>query len=293
MIKTIRWQARWCAAAGMILVVQMLQAQTITLDAELQSRCQEILRGGLKSEEFWPSMHAAEGLSKNGFAPEVVKHLEPKLEPEKDAQHRCGLARELIRAGDTSKVSILVEVLASSDSYGHVHACESLYKVFQIGDPKLLRQAMASKDKPLLAIMAAAALSRTGDTAALSSLRDYVRHDDALVARTAAWVLGRVGNRQDIPELQLSGRRFMDPLTKAYFEHSIAALGDPNAVVALVANLKHADPAVRTYACEFAPDARAALGRDRLVELLDDPLLDIRIRAADALLRLSRPVDKK
>jgi sialidase-1 len=61
----------------------------------------------------------------------------------------------------------------------------------------------------------------------------------------------------------------------------------------LVANLSHADPAVRTYACEFAPDARAVLARDRLIDLLDDSTLDVRIRAADALLRLSRPVDKE
>jgi sialidase-1 len=152
---------------------------------------------------------------------------------------------------------------------------------------------MKAKDKPLLVIMAAAALARGGEPEAFALLRDYVRHQDAMVARTAAWVLGRVGNAQDIPELRLSSRRFEDPLTVAYFEHAMAALGDANAVVALVANLRHSDPAVRTYACEFAPDARALLARDRLIELLDDSVQDIRIRAADALLRLSRPVDKE
>jgi sialidase-1 len=271
-----------------------LRGQTpIDLDNEVRRKCVAILRGGLLSDEFWPSMHAAEGLSVNGMGAEVVKVLEPKLPQESDDQRRCGLARELVRAGDLSKTKVLVEVLASKDPYGHVHACESLYKVFQVGDADALRRAMTQKEQPLLAIMAAAALARADEKPPLGVLRDYVRHEDAMIARTAAWVLARVGSAQDIPELRLSRQRFSDPLTLAYFEHAMAALGDSNAVVALVANLSHADPAVRTYACEFAPDAQAALGRDRLIELLNDSNLDIRIRAADALLRLSRPMDKQ
>jgi sialidase-1 len=283
----------WLGFSLLFVLTRGVMAQvTIELDDEVRAKCLEILRGGLKGNEFWPAMHAAEGLSKNGLGAEVTTYLEPKLPQETDDQRRCGLARELVRAGDTSKTKIMVDILAGKDPHGHVHACESLYKVFQTGDAALLRQAMEKKDKPLLAIMAAAALARSGDAGALMVLRDYVRHEDAMIARTAAWVLARVGNAHDIPELRLSKQRFADPLTLAYFEHALAALGDSNAAVALVANLRHPDPAVRTYACEFAPDARAILARDRLIELLNDSTLDIRIRAADALLRLSRPVDK-
>ena len=261
----------------------------IELDDATRRECLTVLRSGLQSDEFWPAMHAAEGLSQAGLGSEVRSVLEPKLTVEIDAQRRCGLARELVRAGDLTKVKILVEVLTSKDPSGHIHACESLYKVFEIGDETRMRQAMAAKDKPIQAIMAAAALARRGDSSVLKILRDYVRHEEANIARTAAWALARVGSPQDIPELRSGSQRFNDPLTRAYFEHAMAALRDPNSVVALVANLNHPDAAVRTHACEFAADARAVLGRDRLIELLQDSILDVRIRAADALLRLSQP----
>ena len=96
-----------------------------------------ILRAGLQARDeanFWPAMHAAEGLTLAGHGCEVRKALEPWLATETDARRRCGLARELIRAGDLSKVGDLARILTSPDSYGHIHAAESLFKVGEVGD---------------------------------------------------------------------------------------------------------------------------------------------------------------
>ena len=46
---------------------------------------------------------------------------------------------------------------------------------------------------------------------------------------------------------------------------------------------------VRVYAAEFAPEARAVEANGPLVRLLDDPVLDVRVRAAEALLLLAKP----
>ena len=132
------------------------------------------------------------------------------------------------------------------------------------------------------------ALARSGNAEALVLLRKFVRHDDGENAKIAAWVLARVGNSSDLPALREGARKFNEPLTRAYFEHALAALGDQEGLAALVRNLGHADPAVRTYACEFAPEARAISGKTALFKLLDDDVLDIRIRAAQALLQLAQ-----
>src|SRR5262249_54080582 len=124
---------------------------------------------------------------------------------------------------------------------------------------------------------------------ALDVLRKLVRDDDSETARTAAWVIARVGDARDLPALRAGAGRFAEPLTRAYFEHALAALGDGEGRKALVGNLDHADPAVRVYAAEFAPDARALEARQALRTRLDDPVLDVRIRAAHALLQLARP----
>ncbi|MEO6809984.1 MAG: exo-alpha-sialidase [Isosphaeraceae bacterium] len=263
--------------------------KVINLDDATRARCLKVLRDGLASDEFWPSMHAAEGLSNNGQGAEVRALLEPKLPKETDDQHRCGLAREIVRSGDLAAAQVLLDVLASKNPYGHVHACESLFKVNEIGNGALLKHALAKNDSPRLAIMAAAALSRWGNPEALSLLRKYVKDQDGETAKLAAWVLARTGDQGDLPALKAGAERFEEPLTRAYFEHARAVLGDPDGLKTLIKNLSDNDAGVRTSALEFAPEARAVEGQDALIKLLDDPTLDARVRAASALLELAKP----
>jgi len=78
------------------------RTQPQPVDAQLISECMSILRGGLVSEEFWPAMHAAEALTYAGAGSEVIAALTSRLPDEQDDQRRCGLVRELYRAGDHS-----------------------------------------------------------------------------------------------------------------------------------------------------------------------------------------------
>src|SRR5947209_5357834 len=80
------------------------------LTDEVRQRCLRVLRQGLRSEEFWVSIHAAEGLTVAGCDAEVRTALAERLAAEKDDEKRCALARELARAGDRSKVAVLVQV---------------------------------------------------------------------------------------------------------------------------------------------------------------------------------------
>ncbi|WP_288121152.1 HEAT repeat domain-containing protein, partial [Microbacterium sp. 69-7] len=228
-------------------------SEVLDLDPALRDRCLAVLREGLGSSEFWPSMHAAEGLSVAGFGQEARTAIGPKLAVETDAQHRCGLAREIVRSGDLSAVRTLLDELAKPDAYGHAHACESLYKVRQIGDGKLLRTAMETPEPPLRSIMAAAALARCGNPRAFAHIRSAVGRPDETIARTAAWILARVGDATDLPALRAGVGRFQTPLTRAYFEHALAARGDAEGKAALVRNLSNEDPMIRAYAAELAP----------------------------------------
>jgi sialidase-1 len=264
-------------------------ASALSLSGAERAKCLTILREGLASDEFWPAMHAAEGLSRAGLGAEVQKTLQPRVATETDDQRRCGLARELVRAGDLAHTQIMLDILASDDPFGHTHACESLFKVWQLGDGALMRKAMTDSQSPKKMLMAAAALARWGSPAAFELLRKHVRDDDGETARIAAWILARVGDASDVEALRSGAERFSDPLTRAYFEHALASLGDESGRAALIRNLGHEDPSVRVYACEFAPDARVAAAKNGLLRLLDDSVFDIRIRAADALLALSQP----
>ena len=288
---------RWLSALAVaVLAVFLLGLLTIwrpsmriRLDEATRAKAEGVLRDGLRSNEFWPAMHAAEGLTIGGRGGEVREFLEPKLgDPQFDDQERCGLARELVRAGDLEKGNVLYEILTGEDDFGHVHAAESIYKTTGIRDGAALRRAFQSDGSIKLRLMAAGALAKAGDAEAMAFLRKSMESAESETYKIAAWLLGRIGSgEEDIPLLRARLDDAGDPLLRAYLQHSLAALGDKKGLAALRANLSSDDPDIRTYAATFAGDARAISAAPRLMEMLDDPDLDARIRAAQSLLDLA------
>src|SRR5262245_52441963 len=90
------------------------EAATINLDPALRDRCLSVLRVGLKSDEFWPAMHAAEALTLAGQQAEVIGALATRSAS--DDQQQCGLAREAVRAGDRGKIPVLLNILTKPGS---------------------------------------------------------------------------------------------------------------------------------------------------------------------------------
>jgi len=262
---------------------------TLSLDQTTTATCLQVLREGLRGDEFWPSIHAAEALTLGGHGDEVIAYLAPRLPDETDDQHRCGIARELVRAGARGQARVMLEILSGDETYAHVHAAESLFKVIEIGDGTALRRAFAQSENVSLKLMAGGALARCGNPAAMMYLREMLNDDDAEHFRIAAWILGRIGDETDIPRLKQQLPRCPDDLTRVYLEHALAALGDLDGLEALSTNLNSDDPAVRTSAATFAGDARAFDVAGRLQDILNDPHPDARIRAAQSLLWMSRP----
>ncbi len=272
----------------LLLFLPSLAAQAadpaLQLDTATRDRCLAVLRTGLEGDEFWPSIHAAEGLTLGGYGREVRTYLEPKLKIEQDDQRRCGIARELVRAGDRKKAAVLLEILSSEDDHGHVHAAESLFKVNEIGDGHSIRLGLATTENLRLRLMAAAALGRAGSPAAMTVLRETLSDKDPDIARLAAWVLGRIGDDSDVPRLKQRLATCDDKLARAFIEHSLAALGDEAGRQALRNNLTSDDSAVRTYAAVFAGDAGMTDVAPQLKQMLNDPQPDAAIRAAQTLL---------
>jgi sialidase-1 len=261
-----------------------------TSPAATREKALAVLRAGLQAggdADFWPAMHAAEGLTLAGYGREVRKALEPRVATETDARRRCGLARELVRAGDLSKVGDLARILASPDPSGHIHAAESLFKVGEVGDAATER-AFLQEENMKLRLMAAAALGRGGAAKPLAVIRDTLRGSDADGIMLAGWILGQIGSEADIEPIRSRLADAPTPLVRAYLEHALAMLGDADGVAALMQNLDSTDDAIRTAAANMAGEAGGRATVPALVKLLDDPVPDIRIRAAQSLLMLKR-----
>jgi sialidase-1 len=264
-------------------------SQVYSLSPELRQQSVDVLKAGLAGEEFWPSVHAAEGLTLGGHGADVIAAFAKRLPLEKDDQRRCGLARELVRAGQRWHTRVMLDILTGDDPHGHVHAAESLFKVHEIGDGVAMRRAWQTGATPNLRMMSAAALAAAGNPEALDFLRAQLAGEDPEVTRIAAWILGRIGDTSDVVPLKENVATAPTPLSRAFLQHALAALGDAGGLAALTENLRAEDPAVRTYAATFAGDARAVSLAPELEKMLVDEHLDARLRAAQSLLVLARP----
>lgn len=269
-----------------LLMGLSLVAQVGRFPAELRLRAIGELRQGFASDEFWPSMHAAEGLTQAGFGSTVAFVLRSRLPQETDDQRRCGLAREMIRGGDPVPVAVLADVLANPASNGRIHAAESLFKVNRCEHPEILRAAAAGDD-PIFGLMAAAALVRAGERDQLDRIRALLGHADVRPRRTAAWVLGQLGNKQDIPALRALLDRETEPLACAFVRNALARLGDAEVRALVVKDLTSEDAAIRTYAGEALAACGLPADLPALTKTLGDANLDTRLRAAQAIVGIT------
>jgi sialidase-1 len=270
----------------------MITPAVLAEDTALKTRCVTVLKTGLAAHgtAFWPAMHAAEALSQAGLGSEVTKTLTPLQETVTDDQQRCGIARELARAGDLPKTALLWEVLQSPSDHGHVHAAESLFKVGWSPDADLapMQRALAQEQNPRLRMMAAAALTKhTANQDALDFLRKRTAEEtnpDLLFL--FGWGLGQLGAAQDIALIQARLKDLPDPWLRSFLEHALARLGDAEGRQLVMRNLKSDDVRIATYAAETAGAIGLRDARDLLISLLDHSDLDTHIRAAQALLLL-------
>ncbi|MFI4874930.1 MAG: HEAT repeat domain-containing protein [Blastopirellula sp. JB062] len=270
-------------AVSALCIAPVSAEESDILTDSVKQQCMQIWRTGLKSDQFWPSMHAAEALTRAGYGDEVRVALAPKLSTIQDAQHRCGLARELYRAGDETTLGILFEISAAEDEYGHGHACESLFKINQIGDGEQLKKHMADGRNPIKQMLAAAALARQGNQQAATFLRKSLQSEDDNVARIAAWILAVNGAASDLPALRSRVKTIDASKHRIFFWATMATLGDQAARLRLQEALTSEDPAIRVFAAEFCGYANISEAASTLRELLGDDDLDVQIRAAQSL----------
>lgn len=256
-------------------------------DPELRLRAVSLLRKGMASDEFWPSMHAAEALTAAGFGACVIYDLLPRLAAETDDQKRCGLSREIMRAGDLTPLPGMVKILKDPDTSAPVHVCESLFKVHQVGDLAAMRAHLES-EATSEELMAAAALVRAGQATELARIRRYLLPpNEETPRRIAAWILGQVGTREDWPAIRQLAESAEDPLASAFAWNALAKLENEKARERVLANLASDDKTIRTYSAQTLGICGLPTQLPALAKALDDANPDTAIRAAEAIVRIT------
>lgn len=234
----------------------------------LASRCVETLHGVLRSEEFWPSMHAAEALTLAGSGHEVRTVLIGLLKTETDVVRRCGLAREIVRTGDRSVLSILWDAIATGDGRTQTVAAEGLFKVREAGDGSTLRRIVSASDNVVLQLMATGALWTLDAAGSMSFIRQGLAGEDPQGQKIAAWIIAQVGDASDVPLLLQNIDRDLEPLTQAYLFAALACHGGFDGHRRLAGILTSTDPVVRATAAEFLGHSGGSEFFERLISTL-------------------------
>jgi HEAT repeat protein len=264
-------------------------------EATINLRCKEVLLDGLSCEAFWPRMHAAEALTDMGFGEYVSLRLQPMLPETTDPQHRVGLARELVRAGQGDKVSLILAALQDPESSARIHAAETLFKLGLIGDTQTMRSAMQQQDNPGLRAFAAAAIARyePDDQQAKSILHELLNHPEETPRRYAAFTLGLLGDHEAEELLvQNADRPELEPSMQVPYLQALARLGNERGLASLSEQLTSETASVRAHTTVVVGEVRDLSLKQALVGLLNDPEPDVRIRSAHALWMLCGPVDR-
>ena len=261
----------------------------LNLSPERRARCLEVLRDGMTAKPFWPAMHAAEALTEAGCAEEVRESLQKRLDGEREIVKRVGLARELVRAGDRSKLAVLRKVLLRPYSRAQMAAVESLFYIGEVGDLQLLQGALSRRRRPRLQVVAAAALAQGGHRQGMDALRRALTGRESRCRGWAAWGLGRVGAPADLERLRQLATHERNPYVQCRLAGALARHGNADALRTLGAFLESGKPSLVANALVFLREARTPAFRGRVAALLDSSFPDVRIRAAHALLALSGP----
>ncbi len=184
---------------------------------------------------------------------------------------------------DSLAVGPLVSLLADPQPEFRSQAAAALGRIADASAAQALEARLADGDSEVRAA-AALALGRCGAKGSLNKILPLLKDKSRLLRLAAVDALGLLGEPASLPELksQLSDK---DP---AYRRHVIKAIGSLRAgeeVGALLASwLEDGDPYLRGFSAEaLALRPANAAARKKLVALLGDPVLAVRIRAAETL----------
>lgn len=264
--------------------------EAFLLTGNQHTRCLEVLREGLHSDEFWPSIYGAEGLVRDGYAFEVTSLFRDRLKTETDYRKRASYATVLVRAGQRDALVELQDQLLVDDVEAKILAAQGMFRSADVADVSLLEQAMSEGNNGRLRLYAAAALALAKDAKTMGIIRDGLVSSDPASRYVAADIIAVLGAAQDDTAALLENldQTFSD-FERIFVLRALAIFGHEASRQELIGLLNHRDPSIRARAAFVMAEAWVVEQSNRLYTMLDDPDLAVRVRAAQALFILANP----
>ena len=248
----------------------------------------QILREGLHSDEFWPSMYAAEAMIDAGYEFEVTPVLYEKLEKEQEEVYVASIAKTLVRSDKQDGLILLQDIILGNDERAQLAAMKGLFYEGTVADTAIVGTLMRSTGNQELKLYALALLHITENQEHLDEIRAALSTPDPAIRIATADILSYIGSsEQDTTQLESYLSQAASETEQFHMLRSLSMLDHTSSRAYMPQLTKSDDPTVRADASFAIAEAWIVEHVDALYPLLEDPSLSVRVRAAQALLTLN------
>ena len=282
--------AWFCACAFIIGCSQTQQVipPANLLTANTFDQCLNILREGLHSDEFWPSIHASEALTDAGYGFEVVPILQNKLETEQDDVYRAHIAKVLLRNRRQNAIVILQDILMTTNEAAQLEALKSMFYEASVADTAIIGNLIRNTEKQELKVYGWALLHITEKEKTSGLIRSSLSDPDPAVRIAATDVIPFITpDKKDTTLLVSNLSRASTDLEMVHLSRALAMMQHIPSRNRVPQFTRLADVSIRSQATYAIAESWLIEHVDVLYFLLEDPSLSVRVRAAQALLILN------
>ena len=248
----------------------------------------QILRDGLHSDEFWPSIHAAEAMIDAGYGFEVTPVLYDKLKTEREEVYRASIAKALIKSGQQEGIVILQDIMLGSNEAAQLESLKGLFYEVTVADTAIVGQLIRATENLELKLYAQALLHVTEHEKQVDEVRASLSNPDPAIRMATADILSFIGSsEQDTTQLKANLSNATSETERLHTLRALSMLDHATSRGRIPQLTRNEDASIREVATYAMAEAWIVEEVDVLYPLLDDPSLSVRVRAAQALLILN------
>ena len=248
----------------------------------------QILREGLHSDEFMPSVYAAEAMIDAGYGFEAIPVIREKIKKEGVDVYRARLARALVKGRQQDGIILLQDIILGNDEEAQIESLKGLFYEVSVADTSIVGNVIRSTENNAIKLYALGLLHITEKGKNIDAVRAGLADSDPRVRIAAADIISFIGSsEQDTSQLIANLPNATSEIEKFSTLRALALLDHSPSRENLPQLTRSPDPSMRAMATYAIAESWLVEHAETIYPLLDDPSLAVRVRAAQSLLILN------
>ncbi|MBX2822179.1 MAG: hypothetical protein KTR29_20965 [Rhodothermaceae bacterium] len=248
----------------------------------------QILREGLHSDEFMPSVYAAEAMIDAGYGFEAIPVLREKLKKEGVDVYRARIARALVKGRQQDGVILLQDIILGNDEEAQIESLKGLFYEAYVADTSIVGNVIRSTDNNAIKLYAQGLLHITEKEKHVDEVRAGLTDSDPRSRIAAADIISFIGSiEEDTTQLITNLANVTSDIERFRTLRALALLDHAASRESLPQLTRSPDPSMRAMATYAIAESWLVEHAEAIYPLLEDPSLAVRVRAAQSLLILN------